>query len=160
MGETVNSVNAATLGGRAAQDTLGFYSEVDRSVSLNTNFTDVQKMNDIYDNSAASGFHPSRGNKSGTEAVTYHELGHALTDRLAGKMGAKDLDDAASRIVKAAYKESGQKGGNKGFAKTISGYATTNYAECVAEAVADWYCNGNKAKTASKLIMAEMKKYA
>lgn len=40
------------------------------------------------------------------------------------------------------------------FAKKISGYAQYNFAECVAEAVSDWYCNGGKAKKESRAVMA------
>ena len=46
-----------------------------------------------------------------------------------------------------------------GLAKQISGYAQKNYAECVAEAVADYYCNGKKASKASRLIMDELRAY-
>ena len=116
-------------------------------------------MNDTYDAAVKSGYHPSRGNKSGTEAVTYHEMGHALTDSIAKKMGVKDLDAASKKIVNDAYKASGGKGGTKAWAGKISKYAQDNFAECVAEAVSDWYCNGNKARSNSKAIMTQLKKY-
>lgn len=125
---------------------------------MNARFTDVDKMNSVMDSQV--GFHPSRGTKTGTEAVAIHEAGHALTDKLAANNGYSDLHAFSADIVKKAYKKSSMKGGNRGFAKTISQYATKNYAECVAEAVTDWYCNGNKAANASKLIMAELKKYS
>lgn len=154
----VNFVNAATLNGIDKVTTLGFYSRADKSVSLNTNFTDIDKMNKVYDRSTQSGFHPSRGNLSGTEAVAIHEMGHALTGHLAEKAG-KDFDSISKEIVKNAYKATGGKSGTKSWAKKISGYASTNNAECIAEAVADWYCNGSKAHSHSKAIMAELKKY-
>lgn len=157
--ETVNAVNAARLGGRDRNGTLGFYSSADKTVALNVNYTDIDKMNRVYDNAVKSGFHPARGNKSGTEAVALHEMGHALTDHVGRKMGAADLDDAAKRIVDSAYARSGGTGGTKAWASRISGYATKNNAECVAEAVADWYCNGNNAKSQSKAIMAELRRY-
>lgn len=65
----------------------------------------------------------------------------------------------SATIVQNAYKKSGLKGGNRALAAQISGYAHKNYAECVAEAVADYYCNGRKASNASKLIVAELKSY-
>ena len=117
-------------------------------------------MNTVYDKSVESGYHPSRGNKTGVEAVTYHEMGHAITDHIAGKMGVKDLDAASKKVVNNAYKATKGKGGTKAWAKKISGYATDSFAECVAEAVADVYCNGNKAHKHSKAIFAELKKYA
>lgn len=154
---TVNSVDAAELRGASRYGVLGYYG--DGRVALNQNYTDIDTMNRTYDAAVKSGFHPSRGGKSGTEAVMYHELGHALTDSIKSKVGAKDLDYASKKIVNDAYKASNGKGGTKAWAGKISGYAGKSYAECVAEATADWYCNGNKAKSQSKAIMTELKKY-
>lgn len=156
--DDVREVNSAKLGGADKTNTLGFYGN--GRVALNENYTDVGKMNRVYDEAVKSGYHPSRGNKTGTEAVAYHEMGHALTDHVAKKMGAKDLDDGAKKIVDNAYKATGGKGAaKKSWAGKISGYATENYAECVAEAIADCYCNGKKASKNSQAIMAELKKY-
>ena len=44
-------------------------------------------------------------------------------------------------------------------AAKISGYAKTNYAECVAEAFADVYCNGKNAKKESRAVVSELNKY-
>lgn len=74
-------------------------------------------------------------------------------------MGAASLDDAAKQIVDNAYKSSKGNGGTKAWAGKISGYAQENNAECIAEAVCDWYCNGNKAASQSKAIMTELKKW-
>lgn len=156
--DTVKTVNASELGGADATTVLGFYSS--DGLGMNVNYTDVGKMNAVYDKAVASGFHPSRGDKTGTQAVAIHEMGHALTDHLAKKMGLPGLHEASEKIVNDAYKASKGKGGTKAFAKTISGYAKENFAECVAEAVADYYCNGSNASKASKAIMAELKKYA
>ena len=155
--DTVEHVNAGTLKGAAARSVLGYYG--DGRVALNTNYTNVNKMNNVYDSAVKSGYHPSRGNKSGTEAVMYHEMGHALTDHVAKKVGAGNLDTASKKIVNDAYKASNGKGGTVAWAGKISGYAKESYAECVAEAVSDWYCNGNKASKQSKAIMKELKKY-
>lgn len=155
--DTVTEVNAGTLKGAAARSVLGYYG--DGRVALNTNYTNIDKMNAMYDAAVKSGYHPSRGNKSGTEAVMYHEMGHALTDHLKSKVGASNLDTASKKIVDNAYKASNGKGGTLAWAGKISGYAKESYAECVAEAVADWYCNGKKASSQSKAIMSELKKY-
>lgn len=154
--DSVGVVNAATLGGDDKTQTLGYYGQ--GKVGINDNYTNVSKMNDVYDRAVAEGHHPSRGNLSGTEAVAIHEMGHALTDHLAGKMGVRDLDAASKKIVNAAYKSSKGKGGTKAWAGKISGYAQESFAECVAEAVADYYCNGSKASSASKAIFAELKR--
>ena len=156
MMQDINSVNAAKLGGRDNNGTLGFYTPATKELSMNQNFTDIDKMNAVM--GQERGFHPPRGSKNGVEAVTLHEAGHALTDSLAKKIGAADIDDSAKRIVQAAYKATGARGGTKKWAGGISGYAQHSYAECVAEAVADWYCNGSKAAKQSKAIMTEMKR--
>lgn len=155
--DTVTQVNAGTLKGAPARSVLGYYG--DGRVALNTNYTNVDKMNSTYDAAVKSGYHPSRGNKSGTEAVMYHEMGHALTDHIKEKVGATNLQTASKKIVNDAYKNSGGKGGTLKWAGKVSGYAKESFAECVAEAVSDWYCNGNKASSTSKAIMKELKKY-
>lgn len=156
--DTVYSVNTAELGGADKTNTLGFYDQ--GKVRLNSNYTDVNKMNATYDAAVKSGYHPSRGKLSGTEAVALHETGHALTDHIAKKMGHGDLDKAAKTIVNNAYRSTGGKGNaKKSWAGKISGYAKGNFAECVAEAVCDYYCNGKKAKAQSHAIMKELRKY-
>lgn len=154
---TVNQVETAELGGADKTGVLGFYGG--GRMALNSNYTNIDKMNATYDQTVKQGYHPSRGNKNGTEAVAYHEMGHALTDNIVDKVGANDLDGAAKVIVDNAYKASKGTGGTKAWAGKISGYAQESNAECVAEAVADWYCNGSKASSASKAIMTELKKY-
>jgi len=43
--------------------------------------------------------------------------------------------------------------------KAVSGYAEENNAECVAEAFADVFCNGKKAKAESRAIVSVLEKY-
>ena len=158
--QDVNYVNTAELGGKDRDGVLGYYTPATKSVALNQNFTDIQKMNRTYDASVQSGFHPSRGNRTGTEAVALHEMGHALTDHVAKKLGITNFDAAARTIVTNARKSSSTRArGNKQFRRQISGYAARNDAEGIAEAVADYYCNGNRASSASKAIMNELFNY-
>lgn len=157
--DTVASVDAAELGGKDKLTVLGFYSSGDKTVALNLNFTDVDKMNRVYDQAVARGYHPSRGNLSGTESVALHEMGHALTDHIAKKLGLPDLDAASRKIFMDAYKATKGKGKYKDWAGKISGYAKENYAESVAEAVADFYCNGRNAHPHSIAIMDQLRKY-
>lgn len=159
MMEAVQNVSASELGGADKMGVLGYYSELDKTVAVNENYTDIDKMNRVYDRAVSEGYHPARGNLSGTEAVTLHEMGHALTAYAAKQMGALSLDAAAKQIVKAAYKASKGRGGTKAWAGKISGYAQDSYAECVAEAVADYYCNGANASAQSRAIMDELFKY-
>lgn len=156
--DSVNFVYAAELGGIDRSSTLGYYSS-DGYIAINREYTDIGKMNAIYDASVATHFHPGRGSYTGTEAVTFHEMGHALTGHIAEKMGTADMYDAAQKIVDAAYKAVHGKGGTLAWAGTISGYAQDSYAECIAEAVADHYCNGDGAAKASKAIWNQLKKY-
>ncbi len=156
--QDVASVNAATLGGKDAIETLGFYATDDHRVSINADYTNPEKMNATYDRGAASGYHPTRGDKTGTQAVTYHEMGHAVTGVAAQKMGESDFDAASKRIVDNAYKASGGKGGTKKWAGGISGYAQESNAECIAEAVCDYYCNGSRARSESRAIMSELRR--
>lgn len=154
---TVYAVDSATLGGADRTGTLGYYSESSGTLALNSYYTDIGRMNAAYDNSGS--YHPSRGNKNGVEAVTYHEMGHALTDHIAGKMGANGIDAASKTIVENAYKATKGRGGTKAWAGKISGYAKDSFAECVAEAVCDYYCNGRNANSNSLAIMSELRKY-
>lgn len=163
MMEDVETVNAVKLNKRN-NGILGYYT-LDGTVNMNLAYTDPEEMNVTMDACAKSGYHPSRGNKSGTEAVALHELGHALTTTVAKRMGIDGvfaLDEAADRIVANARKSAGKiagRGGVQQFRSQISGYASESNAEAVAEAVTDYYCNGRNASTASKAIMAELFKY-
>ena len=155
----VYTVNATEFKGADRTQVLGCYSYRNDGygeLHMNKEYTDVGLMNATYDASVKSGFHPSRGSKNGTEAVALHEMGHALNNHLAQKMGAKSMDDAAKQIVTRAANNIKVKN-HTDFAKTISGYAKESYAECIAEAVADVYCNGKNAARASRAIMDVMK---
>lgn len=155
----VNTVDAVVLGGRNGDNILGFWSPADKQLAMNQKYTNQKAMNEAIDNATKTGFHPSRGNKSGTEAVALHEAGHALTDYLANKHGYAGLHAFSEKVVKDAMKSSGQKNGVRKFAGKISRYAQENYAETVAEAVTDWYCNGYKASPSSIAIMGQLRKY-
>ena len=158
----VITVSSAELGGSDKQNVLGFYGG--HGLAINQNYTDIEKMNKTYDTTVKQGFHPSRGNLSGTQAVTLHEMGHALTQLYAEKMGLADIDAGAKEIVLNAYNATRSrlrkkaKAVPKHWAGRISGYASESYAEAVAEAVADYYCNGTKAKAESHAIIDEIKK--
>lgn len=147
----VNQFQIAKVGGNAMA-----YYDADGNLAMNERYMNSEGMNRAYDAAVSSGFHPSRGNKSGIQAVAAHEYGHALTDLAARRMGLggfSSIEDASRQIVERARKKTGQRT-NLNFAKKISGYAQYNFAECVAEAVSDWYCNGGRAKKESRAVMA------
>ena len=83
--DSVGTVNTAKLGGNSKTTILGYF-EIDgsgnTSINMNQHYVNVAKMNKTYDRSVKSGYHPSRGNNTGTEAVSLHETGHALTYHL------------------------------------------------------------------------------
>lgn len=147
----INQFQIAKVGG----GTMAYY-DAGGNIALNEKYMDAAGMDSAYDAAVKSGFHPSRGNKSGIQAVASHEYGHALTDAVATKMGLggfNGIEEASRRIVERARQKTSHRT-NMSFAKKISGYAQYNFAECVAEAVSDWYCNGSKANKESRAIMA------
>lgn len=121
------------------------------TVYMSKRFTSSQNLTESMKAMAESGFHPKIGNKTGAEAVTAHELGHYLADRVSKKTGLSERE-----IVSRAGKRIGVKVNN--MASQISEYARYNYAETIAEASADVYANGRKASKASRAIMAEIKR--
>ena len=139
--------------------TLAYYDYGDH-IAFNKDFFDSAKMDATYDRCVSSGFHPSRGNKTGLQAVAAHELGHKLTNDVAKKrgMGYAGLDGAAKLIMEDARK-SGKFKGVRVMAAKISGYAKTSNAEAISEAFADVFCNGSKAKAESKAVVNSLNKF-
>lgn len=130
------------------------YYDYGGNIAVNQAYFSDAVMGRAYARCVEDGFHPSNGSKTALQAVVAHEIGHKLTADVAAKMGMSsgELHGAASKIVGEANKK-GKFGGTKKLAKSISGYAMENYAETVAEAVSDVYCNGRKAKSASRAIV-------
>ena len=126
-------------------------------IAINNEYLNSDTMNAVYKKSVESGFHPSNGSKTGMEAVVSHELGHAVNGIIADRMGIS-LDASADRIVNEAMKNTKHKTVST-FQSKISGYAKQSYAETVAEAMADCYCNGKKARSESKAIQKVVDKY-
>lgn len=156
-GVEVGQFILADIGGKDS-GTLA-YSDGE-NIGFNSSYFNGENMTGAYDASVASGYHPSRGSKSAMEAVASHEYGHVLTEKAAAKLGIKSpnsMDNAAKTIVDRAMKNAKYKSSMK-MASNISGYAKSSYAECVAEAVADVYCNGSKAKAESRAIVGEINK--
>ena len=126
-------------------------------IAINNEYLNSDTMNAVYKKCVESGLHPSNGSKTGMEAVVSHELGHAVNGIIADRMGIS-LDASADRIVNEAMKNTKHKSVST-FQSKISGYAKQNYAEIVAEAMADCYCNGKKARSESKAIQKIVDKY-
>lgn len=146
---------------------LGCYSH-DGSITMNKTYMTSKNLDSVMDESFKRGYHPSRGNKSGVEAVAAHEYGHSLTANVQKKMGLSNYGVAATRIVTEAriaheVSSAGSKPvsftTNKSWRKSISGYGAGSDIEAIAEAVSDVYCNGNKASSKSRAIVDVMTKY-
>lgn len=153
-GVAVNEIQIAQLKGKAKKNVLGYYDG--KNVAMNEQYFNG-KVEAVYDKTVASGYHPSKGNKTAIQAVMAHEAGHFVNGEIAKKMGVS-LDTAATHIVNTARKQTGDKGNIK-MASKISKYATTSNAETIAEAYSDVYCNGRKAKSESKAIIKVVNSY-
>lgn len=153
-GYTIYDANVVDIGNSTA---IAYYELGTDNIAVNQNYFDVAKMNDAYDRSVATRFHPGRGDKTGTQAVISHELGHALTDEAARKNGM-DFDAMSQRIIGEAFRAKNKFAAQEKALK-ISGYAKQNNAECIAEAFCDVYCNGRKAKAESHSVVNALNKY-
>ena len=127
---------------------LGAYG--DNTLYMNEKFAQNKNLTAAMQSAAANGFHPSIGNKTGAEAVAAHELSHMLGERAAAKAGISQQEIVARAAQRTKMK-------TENMAGKISTYARYNYAETIAEAGADVFCNGSKASRASKAIMREIK---
>lgn len=162
-GYVVEDIEIATLTGNGA-NVLAYYDG--SNIAFNQSYLKGETMTKAYDACVSSGFHPSRGNKTALQAVAAHELGHGLTDAVAAKMGlpalgaggVRRIDAAATRIVNEARKTTKHRGVVQ-MASKISKYATHSNTEAVAEAFADVYCNGKKARSESRAIVDVVNRY-
>lgn len=125
---------------------LGAYGQ--NTLYMNQKYIRNANLTEAMQNS--NGFHPGIGNRTGAEAVASHEIGHKLGEFASRRAGISEQD-----IVARAGKKVGIKTEN--MAGHISQYARSSYAETIAEASADVFCNGAKASKASRAIMNEVK---
>lgn len=140
----------ATLKGNGRK-ALGYYDG--DNIAINKAHFDSKNMAAVMDTCTDRGmFHPSRGNKTGLQSVAAHEFGHALTDKI---VNSRKISE--KQIISRAAKQTGHGQDHKAFASKISGYAKESNRECIAEAVADVYCNGSKAKKESRAIVNILK---
>lgn len=153
-GTIIGDIELATISGEGAK-TMAYYDG--QNIAVNKAYFN-QNMANAYKACVESGFHPSNGKKTALQAVVAHEIGHQLTDAVGAKIGSSSIDASADRIVNEARKNTSHRGVVQ-LASKISTYATHSNAEAIAEAVADVYCNGRKAKKESHAIVNVMNKY-
>lgn len=156
-GIVVEGLDVSKITGRGAKSVIAYFSPSSGVVGVNQYFFDADKLDGAYDQSVERGFHPRRGRFSGLEAVTAHEMGHALNQEIANRLGG-NIDSVADRIVAEAYGTNAKSRIQSRNAR-ISGYAGQDNAEAIAEAYADVYCNGRRAKADSKRIKAVLDRY-
>ena len=161
-GSVVDEVELATIKGK--DSTAMAYCD-GTNIGVNRSYFS-DRMETAYDECVKAGFHPGRGDKTAVEAVIAHEFGHKLSadiGRLIGTQQARGSSgifvdytssgaDYVMREAMKSLKGTGIRGVHQ-LAASISGYAKQSKAETVAEAVADVYCNGAKAKRGSKAIV-------
>lgn len=128
------------------------------TIIINDKYMNPDIINAAMARCAASGFHPSIGNKSAMEAVIAHEFGHSLVEKVGRIMGSGDDFKTAHKILDEAI-DSTKFRRTREMAKSISGYAKVSPSEAVAEACSDVYCNGKNAKPASIAIMNVVNNY-
>lgn len=157
-GVILNDVQIATLKGKGLK--VMAYYDADGNLAVNKNYFDNAKVDAAYDHCVDSGFHPSRGNKTGMEALTAHEIGHRLTDAAGERAGLGSwtgMDSVANACVRNAARSQGVNVSK--LRSNVSGYAKSSNVEAVAEAFADVYCNGSRANASSRAIVTELNKY-
>lgn len=156
-GVTVTELQVVQL--KNDRGTMAYYDS-SGNLAINESYFDAKKMDSAYDSCVKSGFHPPRGNRTGLEAVTAHELGHRLTDVAGMKAGDGNwaIDKTSNSIIAEAKRRLGAKS-VESVRNSISGYAKQNNAEAIAEAFADVYCNGNKARRESTTVVNILGEY-
>lgn len=132
-------------------------------------------LNSTYDRSTNSGFHPEGTNK---DHIATHEAGHILERALIDKYILSQGNDYWTRLeaskawntsklsgkvvseaCKAAKKTPEGKGKkNDELIRSVSGYATKNRSETLAECVADYAANGTSAKPLSVAVWNILKR--
>lgn len=145
-------------------------------ISINNNkFATTDKINAIYERNVTAKYHPE-----GTTAaqITIHEGGHILEralidktisdpmggiwDRLA-KARAWDKSTCATKVISEAARNAKKTPAGKGkninsLISDVSGYATKNRSEALAECVADYVANKSKAKPLSQEVWKVLKR--
>lgn len=132
-------------------------------------------LNTTYDNSTAKGFHPAGTKKAD---IASHEAGHilerALIDKYILNQGndywtrleaskAWNTSKLSGKVISEACREAKKTPAGKGkkndeLIRGVSGYATKNRSETLAECVADYAANGSKANPLSVAVWGILKR--
>ncbi|MBQ0074478.1 MAG: hypothetical protein KBT34_09815 [Prevotella sp.] len=158
----MDNVDTVSIADMDKINVIAFYDNEANKMVVNRAFTDIDGIEAAYADCVEKGYHPALGDKSALSAVTAHELGHALADKInEARMAKGGGAEANEQIVRDAFNSMGRKDkSQRALDKAragISGYATENYHETVAESVADVYCNGKKANKFSQAVVKRLK---
>lgn len=145
--------NRGDFSSKGVGGSTGFFKEgfgdtaltVGATVKMNIALSkDVNSYNRYAESGANDGHFKSFGDKSGAFYVGVHELGHFVFENVRNAMGVREYMEFEStmRNPLPLYYDG-----------EISGYATTSYHEQVAEAFADYYCNGENASNHNKTLV-------
>lgn len=126
-----------------------------------------------YDSSTAQGFHPAGTSKAD---IASHEAGHVLDSALiqkaipgsdywdrAERAAAWNKGTIAGKVISEACRDAKKTPAGKGLKnadliRNVSGYATKNRSETLAECVADYAANGTSAKPLSVAVWNILKR--
>lgn len=126
-----------------------------------------------YDGSTSKGFHPAGTTK---DHIAVHEAGHVLESALIHKAipgndywdrldrsAAWNKGTIAGKVISEACRAAKRTPGGKGLKnddliRNVSGYATRNRSETLAECVADYAANGTSAKALSVAVWNILKR--
>jgi len=137
---------------KSKDSVAGYHKPSDGTIGINKTYLDSESCTKAYDASIKKGYHPSRGNRTGLEAIAAHEIGHRIARVIAENQNIRQLSILQQAIKQTNYHSI------EDMAKSISGYARKNHHETIAEAFTDVYCNGNNASAASIAIVNTLKK--
>ena len=132
-------------------------------------------LNSTYDRTTSKGFHPAGTNK---DHIATHEAGHILERALIDKYilsrgsdyytrleasNAWNKSKLSGKVISEACKDAKKTPAGKGLKNTdlirgVSGYATKNRSETLAECVADYTANGTSAKPLSVAVWKILKR--
>lgn len=152
--------NKSNFRNRSVGGSTGFFAgqslmnggiTVGASIKMNSWLSRKKEDYDNYVNAGLKyGNFKSYGDKSGAYYTCTHELGHVVFQQLKDLMDNKEIQNVnalTSNWINLA--KEGQ----------ISGYAATSQHEQVAEAFADYYCNGENATNHNKQVIQYLINY-
>lgn len=145
------------------------WASLDNGITVNSKyFASADTIESAYARGVSSGFHPN----GQARAITSHEAGHIIEAHLVNQRYKDGLTYSAiadwnksriaSGIINQASKNVKKTSEGKGMKiadqiKQVSGYATKNRSEALAECVADYISNGSSAKPLSREVWGILK---